>query len=81
MPQDPAVGEATTLPMAALYSETARARAMERLRKPPVIPPVWAYRFMRKASPPVRPETDLVSGMVPARMAWRITCRFFSIRP
>ena len=39
MPQDPAVGAATTLPMAALYSETAMARAIARLRNVPVIPP------------------------------------------
>ena len=42
MPQEPAVGEATTLPMEALYSDTARARPMDRVRKPPVIPPLWA---------------------------------------
>ena len=37
-----AVGAATTLPMAALYSETAMARAIARLRNAPVIPPCSA---------------------------------------
>ena len=42
IPQEPAVGAATILPMAALYSATATARAMARLRNAPVMPPLWA---------------------------------------
>ena len=42
MPQDPAVGAATILPMAALHSEVATARAMASLTKLPQMPPVRA---------------------------------------
>lgn len=80
MPQEPAVGDATTFPIAALYSDTARALAMERFIKPPMIPPSWAYRFILKASPPVSPDSERVSGMDPAWIACRITCKFSRIR-
>ena len=39
IPQEPAVGAATMRPMAALFSLTASARAMERPTKPPQMPP------------------------------------------
>ena len=74
------MGDATTFPIAALYSDTARALAMERFIKPPMIPPSWAYRFILKASPPVSPDSERVSGMDPAWIACRITCKFSRIR-
>ena len=42
MPQEPAVGAATILPIAALFSLTASALAIARLTNPPQMPPCEA---------------------------------------
>ena len=62
IPQEPAVGAATILPMAALHPDTDRALDMAPARKGPQSDfPLSAYSLIRKPSPPVSPDIDLKS--------------------
>ena len=87
MPQLPAVGVATILPMAALQSETAMqsetasAVATARLIKVPIREfPLSAYRIMALPSPPVRPDVERRPGSCPQAADSSITSKLFSIR-
>ena len=75
MPHEPAVGAATTRPMAALSSETASARCTARATNPPAThePARSAWR-MRWASPPVRPLVERRSAALPGSTHSSMTC-------
>src|SRR5659263_470029 len=66
IPQEPAVGAATILPIAALTSEQERALAIAFIINSPVRV-FWelAYLLSLIASPPIKPLIDLVSFVSP----------------
>src|SRR5690606_15040050 len=83
MPQEPAVGVATIVPIAAFTSEVAVALATASRTWLPESRTFALFRYwsMRRASPPVKPLWERTSSSSPRRMAFSITSRLSSIFP
>ena len=79
MPQLPAVGAATILPMQALVSDTAMARVMAQIKVSPIklLPIRW---LIFQASPPVRPLAERTFRSMPAMTDSFMTCRLWAMR-
>ena len=81
IPQEPAVGVATILPIAALQLDTHIALPMAFVKKIPESPPpvFSAYCSILLPSPPVSPDVERRSGSFPFFTASTITSKFFSM--